>query len=252
MVGSHECLGRRVDADDPAEDPHADDRHLPGHFEPSHVVALELHVEVARPHERQHGAGETADQSHEQGEVGDGDGQQHGDDDQENPECHRPYPQLAILRETGRELGFGLSLEQRRLQKIGRREIWQRVGEKSFHDEDQVDDDLEPFGGEVVGDDLLGFFAEGEKGHPCEPGLEGRGRDVAPVQHAVELAAVLHVPLQTRQEDLRGVANEMQKKGHFITSKLSNNVIFTSICYTLKNCNTNNELQGLSIIITDF
>ena len=53
-------------------------------------MPLDVEVEVARPHERQHGARETADEAHEEGEMGNHYRQDGGEQNKSQPQGHRP------------------------------------------------------------------------------------------------------------------------------------------------------------------
>jgi hypothetical protein len=61
-------------------------------------VALEFDVEVAGPNEGQHGAGEAADEAHQDGEVRDGSGHQHRADDHGDAPCQAPNLREILLR----------------------------------------------------------------------------------------------------------------------------------------------------------
>lgn len=61
---------------------------------------------------------------------------------------------------------------------------------------------------------LLRIILEGKEADPSKYGFEGCRGNVAPVEHPVELAAVLEVALKRRQEDLRGVAEDDDAKGN--------------------------------------
>lgn len=54
-------------------------------------MTLEFDVEVAGPDERQHGAGEAADEAHQDGEVRDGRGHQHRADNHGYAESKAPH-----------------------------------------------------------------------------------------------------------------------------------------------------------------
>lgn len=70
------------DAHDPEQHAEEDDKVVVGLLARRHQVALQLEVEVARPHEGEHGPGERSDQPHQHVEVGDGDCAEYGEDDQ--------------------------------------------------------------------------------------------------------------------------------------------------------------------------
>jgi len=63
-----------------------------------HLVALEFDVEVAGPNEGQHGAGEAADEAHQDGEVRNGSSHQHCADNHGYAECKAPHLREISLR----------------------------------------------------------------------------------------------------------------------------------------------------------
>lgn len=63
---------------------------------PLERVALQLEMEVARPDERQHGAGETADETHQYGEVRYGYGHEYGAQYDGYTERQTPDLQFAV------------------------------------------------------------------------------------------------------------------------------------------------------------
>lgn len=70
-----------VDADDAEQAAEEYDETVEHNGAPLERVTLQLEVEVARPYERQHGAGEAADEAHQYGEVRYGYGHEHGAQD---------------------------------------------------------------------------------------------------------------------------------------------------------------------------
>ena len=79
-----ECLDEGpewdVDADDSEEHAQEDDETVVGDGTPVQGGTFEFQVEVAGPDEGEHGAREAADEAHEDGEVGNGDGHHDGED----------------------------------------------------------------------------------------------------------------------------------------------------------------------------
>lgn len=133
------------------------------------------------------------------------DSHEHGENYQGNPEAQAPRFQLPTRAVAVREERPSTVLEKGLLQDLNCSKEWQRIGEQRLGDEEDVDHSSDGCR-QVVRDDLFGGVCPSQVGHQGEEALEDAGRDVAPLQHAVELAGLLHVSLQRGQEDLRGVA----------------------------------------------
>lgn len=91
LEGLDECRARVVDAHEAKQAAQEDDKVVVQDGVPVQTVSLELQVEVAGPDEAQHGAGERADEAHQDGEVGDEDGHEHGEDNHAHFEGEPPH-----------------------------------------------------------------------------------------------------------------------------------------------------------------
>lgn len=163
-------------------------------------------MEVARPDEREHGAGEAADEAHEYGEVRYGYGHEHGAQDDGHAERQAPDFELAVQVPDAGVRGGGRPDEEGLLEYVARRVVRQRVRQQHLDHQEHVDQALEGGRVQVVGDHLLRVVLEREEAHVAEQRLEYGGRDVAPLEHPVELGPVDEVTLERGQEYLRRVA----------------------------------------------
>ena len=186
-------------------------------------------MEVARPDEGEHSAREAADETHQNGEMWNGYGHQDGEDDQSDSHGQSPDFELAVQSPHGRENGFGPALEESSFQQIHGRIIrqgvrqhglsnefssvkqisWKAAGIRVYlYDQNEVDQSFEALRGQIVGDDFLGVSRPSQETDVAEKRFENGGRNVAPVEHALESFRFLHVAFQGRQEDLRRVAED--------------------------------------------
>lgn len=175
-------------------------------------MALQLQVEVAGPHERQHCSRETPDQAHQDREVGDGNRHHNSAEDDADSECQPPHSEFPVQMPYRREHRFRLSFKKRFLQNVARGVVRQRIREEGFDNEDEIDHASEPGRREVVGYDLLRVVLEGQEADVAEDRLEYGGGDVAPVEHPLELGPVDQVALQGGEEDLRRVGEDDDAK----------------------------------------
>lgn len=72
MILLHQCRETSYDPYESKQQTNANDEHLPGDLMDSQFVPFEFHVKVAWPNEGEHRASKVANQSHEQGKVGNG------------------------------------------------------------------------------------------------------------------------------------------------------------------------------------
>lgn len=84
-------------------------------------------MEVTRPYERQHGAGEAADEAHQYGEVRYGDGHEHGAQNNGHSERQAPDFELAVQVPDARVRRSGWPYEEGLLKYVARRVVRQRV-----------------------------------------------------------------------------------------------------------------------------
>ena len=213
-----ECASRVVDTEPGAHESERDDGDVDGLLVPAQRVALEAQVEVARPDERQHVAGDTSDEAHQYGEVRQEDGHDESEADEPEPQHESPDLQRATgdsigvsaaagsLLEAGRAGRRGAPTEEAVLQQLHRGEVGQRVGQQRLDDEEQVDEYAHRHVRQVVRDHLLRLEAERQEADVGEAGFEDGGGDVRPMEHALEARPVDELALERRQEDLRRVA----------------------------------------------
>lgn len=152
-------------------------------------------MEVTRPYKRQHGSSEGTDESHEDTEMRDEDRHQDGKDDHPYPPRESPDLQLPVDGPYRREHGLGPAPEERSFEELAGRVIRQGIREHGFHDQAKVYQPLEPGRVQIIRDHLLRVVLERQEADPTEQRLERRGRDVAPVQHPIELGPIDQVPL---------------------------------------------------------
>ena len=173
-------------------------------------------MEVARPYERQHVAGDAPDEAHQYGEVWQEYGHDEREGDEAEPQYERPNlqrPATAVvggsassLLEAGCACRRGAAAEEAVLKQLHGSEVGQRVGQHRLDDEEQVDEHTHRHVRQVVRDHLLRVKAERQEADVREARLEDGGGDVRPVQHAFEARPVDEVALERRQEDLRRIA----------------------------------------------
>ena len=211
-------MSRVVDTEPGTHESERDDGDVDGFLVPAQRVALDAQVKVARPHERQHVAGDAADEAHQYGEVRQEDGQDESERDETEPQHEPPYLQRTTgdsvgvsaasgsLLEAGRTGRRGAPPEEAFLQQLDGGEVGQRVGQQRLDDEEQVDEHAHRRVRQVVRDHLLRLEAERQEADVGEAGLEDGGGDVRPVEHALEARPVDELALERRQEDLRRVA----------------------------------------------
>lgn len=90
---------------------------------PLERVALQLQMEVARPYERQHCAGEAADEAHQYGEVRYRYGHEHGAHYDDHAERQAPHLELAVQVPDVRVRGGRRPHEERLFQYVARRVV---------------------------------------------------------------------------------------------------------------------------------
>lgn len=144
-------------------------------------------MEVTRPDERQHGAGEAADETHQDGKVRYGYGHEHGAHDDDDAERQAPDLELAIQVPDAWIRGRRRPDEKRLFEYVARRVVRQRVRQQHLDHQEHVYQALERGRMQVVGDHLLRVVLERQEAHVPEQRLEHAGRDVAPLQHPIEL-----------------------------------------------------------------
>jgi len=125
-------------------------------------------VEVARPYERQHGAGEAADEAHQYGEVRYGYGHEHGAQDDGHAERQTPNLELAVHMPDAWIWCGGRPDEEGLLEYIARRVVRQRVRQQHLDHQKHVDQALERGRVQVVGNHLLRVVLERQKAHVTE------------------------------------------------------------------------------------
>ena len=177
-------------------------------------------MEITRPDERQHVAGDTADEAHEESEVRQEDGHDEREANETEPQHERPHLERAAAVSAAAEpaarlLEAGRAGSRRRptaeeavLKELDRGEVGQRVGQQRLDDEEQVDKHAHRHVRQVVRDHLLCVDTPRQEADVGEAGLEDGGGDVRPVQHAAEPRSVDEITLERRQEDLRRVAED--------------------------------------------
>lgn len=127
MESLDESSERVVNADDAEEDAEEDDEAVVSDGAPVEGGAFEFEVEVARPDEGEHGAGEAADEAHQDGEMWDGNGHDGREDDEGDAEGQTPDFEFAVQGPHTRESGLRSSFEEGSLQQVQRGVIRQRV-----------------------------------------------------------------------------------------------------------------------------
>lgn len=143
-----------VDADHAEQAAEEYDEAVEHNGAPLERVALQLQMEVARPYERQHCAGEAADEAHQYGEVRYGYGHEHGAQYDDHAERQAPHLELAVqVPDVGVRRGRRPH-EERLLQYVARRVIRQRVRQQHFDHQEHVDQTLERGRVQVVGNHL--------------------------------------------------------------------------------------------------
>ena len=145
--------------------------------------------------------------------MGDKDSHEHGENHQGDPQAQAPRLQLATWAVAVREERPPTVLEKGFLQNLNGSKEGKRVGQQRLGHQEDVHHSPDG-GGQVVRDDLFGGVCPSQVGHQGEEALEDAGCDVTPLQHAVELAGLLHVSLQRGQEDLGGVAEHDDADGN--------------------------------------
>lgn len=177
-------------------------------------MSLQFQVEVARPDEAQHGARETADESHQDLEVRNEAGHQNRHHDHCHSERKSPDFEVSVQCPNRRHFRLRWSPEEVALQELRRRVVGQRITQHGLDDQEEVDEPLKSWREQVVGDHLLRVVLEGEEAHVAEDCFEGGCCDVRPVQHPVELGPIDHVPFECGQEDLRRVREDDDSEGN--------------------------------------
>lgn len=84
------------DAHHAAQEAQAYYEHVPSFRLRCQLIAFQLEVEVARPNEGEHRAGEAADETHEYREVGNRNGKQQRDQNQQHSTSHGPNTVVAV------------------------------------------------------------------------------------------------------------------------------------------------------------
>jgi len=116
-----------ADAYDAEEHAQEDDETVVGNSAPVKSRSFQLQVEVTGPDEREHSAGETSDQAHEDGKVRDPDGHQDGEDHHAHAKGKPPHLELTVKRPHGRESGLRPAFETRPLHQVQRCVVRQRI-----------------------------------------------------------------------------------------------------------------------------
>lgn len=182
------------------------------HLMPQQLSPQQLEMEKAGQQKAEPRARQAARQAHEKREVRHVNGHEHRENHQRAAERQTPGLESAVSAVAVREERAPSVLEESLFEDLHRGEERQRVRQQRLRHQEQVDDGADA-GRQVVRDHLLGFISPRQVSHQGEQALEDAGRDVRPVHHAVELAGLLHVPLQRGQEDLRGVAEHDDADG---------------------------------------
>lgn len=212
LEGINHGVAGVVDAHDSEETAEEDDEAVVGDCGLVQGMPLELQVEVAWPDKRQHGARETADEAHEDSEVWNGYRHHNRAEDHTHSKSQTPDSQFTVQVPYGREHSFRFTFEKGLLQNIAGGVVGQGVGEDGLYDQEEVDESSEAGGREVVCDHLLGVVLERKEADVAEYGLEDCSRDVAPVQHPLELRPVDEVTFQCGEEDLGRVREHNNSK----------------------------------------
>jgi len=171
-------------------------------------VTLDFDVEITRPDKAKHCASEAANETHQNGEMGNKDCHQDGGHNNADAETQSPDLQFPVQIPDGREFGLWRTSKEVALEQLTGSIVWQRVAKEGLDDQKEVHHALEALRVQVVGDDLLRVILEGQKADVPESSLKHCSRDVRPVQHPIELGAVDHVALEGGQKDLRGVRED--------------------------------------------
>lgn len=150
LEGPDELLAGVVDADDAEEDTEEDDEAVVGDLTRLHRVALELEVEVAGPDEGEHGAGERADEAHEDTEVGYEDSHEDGEEDDADPPSKAPDLELAIEGPDSREECLWLAAKEGSFQQLASCVIRQRIRQHRFYHQAEINQALEACRVQVV------------------------------------------------------------------------------------------------------
>lgn len=211
-VGLDEALERVHEAGHAADAADDEDGNVEEDLVPQQLAPEQTQVEEAGQQEAEASAGEAAREAHEQCEVRDVDGHEQREDDQRAAQRQPPGFETAVAAVACGEEGAAAFLEERLLQHLDGSEEGQRVGQQRLGHQEDVDHSADG-ARQVIRDDLLGLVGPGEVGDEREEAFEHAGGDVRPVHHAVELAGLLHVALQRRQEDLRRVAEHDDADG---------------------------------------
>lgn len=187
-------------------------RHIEEDLMPQELSPQQLEMKKAGEEKAQTRARQTARQTHEEREVGHVNGHEHCEHDQGAAERKTPRLELPVAPVAVREKRAPSVLEESLFQDLDGGEERQRVRQQRLGHQEEVDDGSDARR-QVVRDHLLGLVGPRQVGHQGEQAFEDAGSDVSPVHHAVELAGLLHVPLQRGQEDLRGVAEDDDADG---------------------------------------
>lgn len=210
--GLYEAFQRVDEARDAADTPYNENGDVEEDVVPQELPPQEFEVEKTGEQEAEPCACEAPGKTHQEGKMRDIDGHEQGEDYQgasegESPGFEPPVAPVAV----GEERPVSI-LEEGSLQDFHSCKERQGVGEQGFGHQEDVD--YCPDGGwQVVCDDLLGLISPGQIGDQGKESLKDASCYVSPVHHAVELLGVLHVPLQGRQKDLRGVAEDNDANG---------------------------------------
>lgn len=132
-----------VDADKAEQKAETDDEVVVCDVFLIHQMALELEMEVARPDEAQHSAGEASDEAHQDGEVRNETSHENCEENDADAPAQTPDLQLAVELPDLWEDCLGLATEESSLEKFTGCEVRQRITENSLDYQAEVYESLE-------------------------------------------------------------------------------------------------------------
>lgn len=204
----YQGIARIVDTNNAEEHAEPNDEVVFGYFLLIEQMPLDLDVEIARPDKAEHCASEAANETHQNGEVGNENGHQYGGYNDADTEAQTPNLQFPVQIPDGWKFGFWRTSKEVAFEQLTGSIVGQGVAQKGLDDQKEVHHALKALRVQIVGNHLLCIVLEGQKADIPESGLKHSSRYVRPVQHPVEFGAIDHVALERGQKDLGGVRED--------------------------------------------